>query len=102
MLPLCHVAAGVELKTDRVLDGRDPLPALAGRAKSPHERLLFGYAKTAGMRSGNYKIVRSDPAKPWELYDLAADPGERRNLAAEAARIAWPSSTRNSDATRKT
>lgn len=87
VLPLCRRAAGLPAAGDRILDGRDPLPTLAGQAKSPHERLVFGYAKTAGLRAGRHKIVRSSPAKPWELYDLAADPGETRNLAADQPRL---------------
>lgn len=92
VLPLCLHAAGVQRPTDRVLDGVDPLPALTGREPSPHERLVFGYARAAGLREGALKIVRNQPTQPWELYDLAADPGETTDLAksrsADVARLA--------------
>ncbi len=82
VLPLCLAAAGLPLPQDRVLDGRDPLDALSGRAKSPHARLAFGFGQTAGLREGALKLVRSKPSAAWELYDLAADPGEQEDLAA--------------------
>jgi arylsulfatase A-like enzyme len=85
VLPLCLTAAGIAPPTDRVFDGRDPLPALAGKAPSPHERLVFTIVKSAALREGTLKIVRSGDTKPWELYDLAIDPAESRNLAAERA-----------------
>jgi arylsulfatase A-like enzyme len=83
VLPLCLAAAGLPLPKDRVLDGRDPLPALTGAAKSPHERLAFNYGAAFGLRDGNLKLVRPKAGAPWELYDLAADPGETTDLAAK-------------------
>jgi hypothetical protein len=35
------------------------------------------------LRIGNWKIVAAGKDSPWELYDLAADRSETRNLAAE-------------------
>lgn len=91
ILPLCLGAAGAPAG-ERVLDGRDPRPALARGAPTPHERLVFGYEDTAGLRAGSLKLVRGKPSAPWELYDLAADPGETTDLAAarpaEVARLA--------------
>ena len=81
LLPLCLAAADVPAPTDVALDGADPLPALKGELPSPHERLFFSYNRASGMREQNWKIVRGKPDQPWELYDLAGDQGESRNLA---------------------
>jgi len=91
ILPFCLSAAGVDPPVDRVLDGIDPLPALTGAAGSPHRSLVFEYGKACALRDGTLKIVRSAATKPWELYDLAADPDESTNVAdtrpADVARL---------------
>ena len=111
VLPLCLAAAGVPGETGRILDGRDPLPALVEGARSPHERMGFGYAKSAAYREGDLKIVRDAPDKPWEMFDLAADLGERRDLARErpaelarlaAARETWLEDVRRDSSSRAT
>ncbi|MCB1088832.1 MAG: sulfatase-like hydrolase/transferase, partial [Verrucomicrobiae bacterium] len=85
LLPLCLAAAGLPLPEGRIIDGRNPLPALTGKAPSPHEFLTFHYGNAAGMRAGDWKVARSKADKPWELFDLASDPGETRDLAKEKA-----------------
>jgi tetratricopeptide (TPR) repeat protein len=47
-------------------------------------QLDFGWSPLLGIRSGSFKYVRAP--RP-ELYDLAADPGETRDLAAERADV---------------
>jgi arylsulfatase A-like enzyme len=92
ILPLCLAVAGAAPVPGRILDGRDPLPTLSGTAKSPHERLAFAYDKCSALREGTLKIVRSGVDQPWELYDLATDLSESKNLAdqrpADVARLA--------------
>jgi len=82
--------------------GESLLPYLFGRKEAGKERSIvsevsFNSAaipnayKTALIR-GNLKIIHDITAGTWELYDLAEDPGEQRNLvkmdAEESAKLA--------------
>jgi len=61
-------------------------PILAGRKieSRPPIHLLFGSDR--GLRDGDWKLV-SFRGQPWELYDLAKDRTELRNLAARHPEI---------------
>lgn len=83
LLPMFVRASGGELPTGRILDGRDPTDALSGKASSPHEALFFQFRKYSAMRKGRFKLIRTNPKRPFELYDLASDLGETKNLAQE-------------------
>ena len=80
LLIACAKLSGAQLPTDRVLDGKDPLPVLKHSAKSPHESFYFRYGKHAALRMGNWKIVREKSDQPWQLFNLANDIGETRDL----------------------
>ena len=86
--PMILQAAGAELPEDRTIDGRDPLATLAGKAPSPHDFLFWQYGRASAVRDGRHKLVRTTPKKPFELYDLAVDAGESKDLAAEKPQIA--------------
>ncbi len=79
-------AVGRPLKGHK-LDGVDLLPYLLGRRSGrPHEVLYWRYRRRAAVRVGKWKLVRHPRGNrpgPWELYDLARDIGETRNLAAD-------------------
>jgi len=70
------------------LDGASLLPALEGRGE-PSGDVMGEYlaegaiAPIVMIRRGRHKFVHS-PADPDQLYDVAADPDERVNLAAQA------------------
>ncbi len=81
VLPLCLRAAELDKPKDRILDGHDPLPTLAGESRSPHSYVVAHLGGAAALREGLMKIVRPGAAAPWELYDLAANPIESTNLA---------------------
>ncbi len=85
LLPMILSAAGLAPLED--LDGRDPTATLAGEAPSPHEYLFFVFRNGSAARSGRWKIVRSRPDAAFELYDLATDWGETRDLAKEEPEI---------------
>jgi arylsulfatase A len=88
--PLVHVdflatslrAAGVAVPSDRVIDGRDAIPTLAGKARSPHKSFCWIWEKWQALRNGKYKLVRNGKEHAWQLYDLSKDIGEANDLAA--------------------
>ncbi|MEX0718572.1 MAG: sulfatase [Planctomycetaceae bacterium] len=83
---IAHVAGG-KLPDNRTIDGRNPTAALAGEASSPHEALFFEYRSYAAMRQGRWKLLRTAPEEPFQLFDLENDLGEKRNLAEEHPQI---------------
>lgn len=81
------------------LDGQPLVAAISARrvadrtvySETQYPRLHFGWSDLASAFDGRYHYIRAP--KP-ELYDAAADPGERSNLAASrgaaaAAMAAW-------------
>ena len=82
---------GAEPEYAAPIDGRNLLPALEGqevRDEVIGEYLAEGaIAPIVMIRRGRYKFVHS-PADPDQLYDLAADPDERVNLAQQANQAA--------------
>ena len=90
--------AGGSLEQKLPLDGRDIWPVLTAGAKSPHDAILLcgTIPERRAIRMGDWKLLlnandkdaeesgeaRFDGAKV-ELYNLAADIGEKKNLAAE-------------------
>jgi len=57
------------------------------RSGAPHERLFWRSGALRAVREGNWKLVRTGDAAP-ELYDLAADVAESRDLAAAQPAVA--------------
>jgi arylsulfatase A-like enzyme len=85
ILPTAVAAAGGKLPEKTKLDGVDLLPHLLGTVKSaPHETLFWrtGGGASGAIRQGKLKLVKIGDA-PHELYDLASDIGESKNLAAD-------------------
>lgn len=73
--------AGAPLPDGIVFDGKDPLPILTNDTPSPHESFYFSYRSHAALRKGDWKIVREKPDQPWQLFNLAEDLSEERDLA---------------------
>lgn len=72
------------------LDGVSIAPSLFGsparQAKRDH--LYWEYAPQQAVRQGDWKVFRAAPGRPVELYNLANDIGETRNVAAQQPEIA--------------
>jgi arylsulfatase A-like enzyme len=93
-LPTCCELAGVNPPAG--IDGVSYLPTLLGkpRRQGKHPYLYWEFheqGKKQAVRLGSWKGVRlnaaKDPEGPIELYDLAADLGEQRNVAEEHPEI---------------
>jgi arylsulfatase A-like enzyme len=84
---------GTSLEQKLPLDGLDIWPVLTAGAKSPHEALILCGTRRgeAAIRMGDWKLIVGGPGKAKgakriktdQLYHLADDIGETRNLAAD-------------------
>lgn len=90
LLPTFAAVAGARLPTDLTLDGFNLLPVLQGRLKSPRSEMFWDWPSAFQVaRVGDLKWVsytprgrRGEVPPKEELYDVAQDPGEKRDLAA--------------------
>jgi arylsulfatase A-like enzyme len=86
VFPTFLAAAGARPEPGWRVTGQDVLAVWEGRARAPERTLLWewrseGSHQLAAMR-GNLKLVLTG-GNPPELFDVVADPAERRSLAAE-------------------
>lgn len=85
LFPTSLALAGLD--AEKEYDGVDLIPYLRGeKTGAPHETLFWRVGNRAALRQGDWKIVREQragQAGPWQLYDLANDIGETKDLAKE-------------------
>ncbi len=103
--PTLITLAGGSLEQPLPIDGKNIWPLLTEGAASPHEFILTAQSPDrAALRRGEWKLILNrsaggakakgrnkgrESAEPPALYNLAKDPGETTNLAAnEPARLA--------------
>ena len=88
-------AAGVETQAEWKIDGVNLLPFLTGqKSGAPHEVLYWRFGQQMAIRKGEWKLVKGPggdvaiegrgraSVAGAELYNLAQDIGEQKNLAA--------------------
>jgi arylsulfatase A-like enzyme len=103
LLPTLAALAGAPVSSERIIDGRDIWPLLAGQrgARAQHDALYFYWgAELHAIRSGKWKLHLPHPYQSLEsagndgnpgryvrkeialsLFDLEKDPGETTDLA---------------------
>ena len=90
VLPTAIIAAGGKTDPSWQLDGVDLMPYLTGKQTSrPHQTLYWRYGPQWAIRHGDLKLVvsKGGSGQP-ELYDLATDIGESKDLAsAQPAKV---------------
>lgn len=95
-LPTLLELTGQREQTPKEIDGISMVPTLLGQQQPPREFLYRespGYGGQQTVRAGDWKAIRTrlnppkNQANPkygeWELYNLASDPTESKNVAAE-------------------
>jgi len=81
ILPTALAAAGIKPPHDRILDGRNMLPVLQGKADRLHEYICWNSGDGDwAIRCGDWKLVGIKDSV--ELFNLKDDPGETTDLAA--------------------
>jgi arylsulfatase A-like enzyme len=74
------------LPKSKRFDGVNLIPYLTGaKNEPPHQKLFWRIGTRTALRVGDWKILRQTKRAKgsWELYDLAEDLGEKRNLASK-------------------
>jgi uncharacterized sulfatase len=113
LLPTIAAFSGAAVPGDRVLDGVSLRAPLTGSGASPRQTVLYYWdSELRAIRHGRYKahfitsgayndgLARTEHAPPL-LFDLAADPGERFDVATQYPDVV-AALTREAEAHRKT
>jgi arylsulfatase A-like enzyme len=77
--------AGVEMPSDRKMDGMDLMPLMMGETeKAPHDALYWRFGPQGAVRSGDLKLVKFR-GKADRLFDLSKDVSEKHDISDERA-----------------
>jgi arylsulfatase A-like enzyme len=82
ILPTVAEVTGAAAPADT--DGLSILPTLLGEkaAQKQHDYLYWEISGWTAIRQGSWRAVKPARSPAWELYDLATDPAEAKDLAA--------------------
>ena len=84
-LPTACELAGIARDAPKDIDGMSVVPTLLQKGKQKtHEFLYWEFHEKAfqqAVRMGDWKAVRKSQGTPLELYDLAKDVSEEKNIA---------------------
>ncbi len=81
LLPTFVNIAGGNAEKIEDLDGVDLIPYVTGeKTENPHEKLFWKIEQRGVVRQGDWKFMRF-PDRPAELYNIAKDVSEKKNLA---------------------
>ena len=89
IMPTLLALVGGKTSPEHPLDGKNIWPTVSEGKPSPHEDILINVEAFRGaIRKGDWKLVKVAllPGKT-ELYNLALDPGEKNNVAAQNPEI---------------
>ena len=76
------------MTSEHPVDGVNLIPYLSGEsAGRPHETLYWRFGPQWAIRQGDHKLVQPPPNEAVQLFNLASDTNESRDLAAEKPEI---------------
>ncbi|MEM9570633.1 MAG: sulfatase [Pseudomonadota bacterium] len=83
LLPTLAAAAGADLPTDRVIDGRNILVEATGEGfiQRPDDAIFWQSGFYKVVRAGDWKLQVNERQNQSWLFDLTTDPTEQNNLA---------------------
>jgi arylsulfatase A-like enzyme len=83
LLPTIAELTGAKAPSD--IDGISIAPTLLGKqaAQKQHDFLYWEFMGGTAVRQGNWRAVKPPRGTEWELYNLASDPSESKNVAAQ-------------------
>ncbi len=84
LLPTLTALAGIKRVGEKPLDGKDLSPLLLGRSEPWPERMIFStWGRHLSVRTQQYRLDNEG-----KLYDMLADPGQTKDIAAEKSDVA--------------